>query len=108
MSQRARRCCEICESLRQATGALVTSRSPHLFRVVLADRVLWLCEEHSDEVCATRAGVVDELRLQFLEPFPGRRSLIPRRSPFGPEHDAPRRAGRRSGEVAPDPAEIGR
>jgi hypothetical protein len=77
--------CEICQSLAASTGALVTSKKRSVFRVLMSDRLLVLCAEHAAEVENTRVNTLDELRGYFLEPFPGQRSLIPRRS----AHDSP-------------------
>jgi hypothetical protein len=71
--------CEICFSLSQATGALVTSRERALYRVLMPQRVLLLCSEHADEVIGVGVQDLDQLRARFREPFPGQRSLIPRR-----------------------------
>jgi hypothetical protein len=72
--------CEVCSNLSKSTGALVTSRQNKVFRVVVTERVLALCEEHAREVQDCQASTFDELRSRFLEPFPGQRSLIPRRA----------------------------
>jgi hypothetical protein len=72
--------CEVCSSLTQSTGALVTTRHSAIYRVIVPDRVLALCEEHAREVQECRATTFHELRGRFLEPFPGQRSLIPRRA----------------------------
>jgi hypothetical protein len=94
--------CEICQSLAASTGALVTSQVSVTFRVLMSDRVLVLCAEHAAEVENTRANTLDELRGRFLEPFPGQRSLIPRRSLYE-RHDTPpaaRSPGRRATDRA--------
>jgi hypothetical protein len=92
--------CEICTSLMQSTGALVTSQFRKVFHVLAPERLLVLCTEHAAEVENTRATTLDELRRHFLEPFPGQRSLIPRRTRY--ERDAertePRTQGRRVGD----------
>ena len=96
--------CEICTSLMQATGALVTSQFPKLFHVLAPERLLLLCTEHAAEVENTRASTFDELRRHFLEPFPGQRSLIPRRTRYEREKERererslPRGQGRRAGD----------
>jgi hypothetical protein len=72
--------CEVCSSLSKSTGALVTSRQAEIFRVIVPERVLELCDEHAREVRDCQASTFDELRGRFLEPFPGQRSLIPRRA----------------------------
>ena len=92
--------CEICRSLAASTGALVTSKRSTVFRVLMSDRLLVLCAEHAAEVENTRVNTLDELRGYFLEPFPGQRSLIPRRSMYeAPEALAGCRSpGRRAGD----------
>ena len=92
--------CEICQSLTQSTGALVTSAHRALYRVIAPDRLLVLCTEHAAEVEATRAQTYDDLRAHFLEPEPGQRSLIPRRTRYDLErrNENRRAMGRRSGD----------
>jgi hypothetical protein len=92
--------CEICTSLMQATGALVTSQFTKVFHVLAPERLLLLCSEHASEVEGTRATTFDELRRHFLEPFPGQRSLIPRRTRYERDADRtnPRAQGRRAGD----------
>jgi hypothetical protein len=91
--------CEVCASLSQSTGALVTSRRRGVYRVLMPERLLILCAEHAAEVESTRALTLDELRGRFLEPFPGQRSLIPRRTLHDKNSDSDRRrSGRRAGE----------
>lgn len=91
--------CEICKSLRACTGALVTSASRGLSAVPTSDRALVLCAEHASLV--ERGADLKSLRRAVLEPFPGRRSLIPRRTELsGPTRAVP---GRR----ATDPSERG-
>jgi hypothetical protein len=92
--------CEICRSLAASTGALVTSQKSVTFRVLMSDRLLVLCAEHAAEVENTRANTLDELRGRFLEPFPGQRSLIPRRSVYEQRNTPPgqRSPGRRAGD----------
>jgi hypothetical protein len=94
--------CEICSSLASSTGAIVTSRKSVTFRVLMSDRLLVLCAEHAAEVEGTRANTLEELRGYFLEPFPGQRSLIPRRSLYEPRGTPPglRSPGRRAGDRA--------
>lgn len=46
----------------------------------MPERVLALCEEHAQKVQDCRPTSLDELRGRFLEPYPGQRSLIPRRA----------------------------
>jgi len=91
--------CEICQSLMQSTGALVTSAHRALFRVIAPDRLLVLCTEHAAEVEATRAQSYDDLRAHFLEPT-GQRSLIPRRTRYDLQrrNENRRAMGRRSGD----------
>jgi hypothetical protein len=72
--------CEVCSSLSKSTGALVTSRQSTIYHVIVPERVLSLCDEHAREVRDCQASTFDELRGRFLEPFPGQRSLIPRRA----------------------------
>jgi hypothetical protein len=92
--------CEICQSLAASTGALVTSKKREVFRVLMSDRLLVLCAEHAAEVENTRVNTLDELRGYFLEPFPGQRSLIPRRSAFDTPEALPgcRSPGRRASD----------
>jgi hypothetical protein len=75
--------CEVCTSLTQSTGALVPSSHGTVYRVIVPERVLALCDEHAREVRDCQARTFDELRGRFLEPFPGQRSLIPRRTRLG-------------------------
>jgi hypothetical protein len=72
--------CEVCSSLSKSTGALVTSGQSTIYRVIVPERVLALCDEHAREVRDCQPSSFDELRGRFLEPFPGQRSLIPRRT----------------------------
>jgi hypothetical protein len=92
--------CEICRSLAASTGALVTSKKNTIFRVLMSDRLLLLCAEHAAEVENTRVNTLDELRGYFLEPFPGQRSLIPRRSVYDSPEALPgcRSPGRRASD----------
>jgi len=91
--------CEVCKSLSQSTGALVTSRRRGVYRVLMPERLLILCAEHAAEVEATRALTLEELRGRFLEPFPGQRSLIPRRTLHDRSENEDRRlCGRRAGD----------
>lgn len=78
----------------------MTSQKSVTFRVLMSDRLLVLCAEHAAEVESTRANTLDELRGYFLEPFPGQRSLIPRRSGYEPRGKATglRSPGRRAGD----------
>jgi hypothetical protein len=68
--------------------------------VIAPDRLLVLCTEHAAEVEATRATNFNELRLRFREPFPGQRSLIPRRTRYDLERrrENRRATGRRAGD----------
>jgi hypothetical protein len=91
--------CELCSSLAKSTGALVTSRESTVFRVVVPQRVLTLCDDHAREVRDCQATSFEELRSRFLEPFPGQRSLIPRRARLRAGRDNAeqrRRPGRRA------------
>jgi hypothetical protein len=72
--------CEVCSSLARAQGCVVPPERPSVYRVVVPERVLALCEEHAQKVQDCRPTSLDELRGRFLEPFPGQRSLIPRRA----------------------------
>ena len=72
--------CEVCSNLSKSTGARVTSRHSTIYRVIVTERVLELCQEHAREVENCRPDSFEELRSRFLEPFPGQRSLIPRRA----------------------------
>ncbi|HMJ13816.1 MAG TPA: hypothetical protein VK524_20505 [Polyangiaceae bacterium] len=56
------------------------TRGGSIYRVVVPERVLALCEEHARKVQDCRPSSLEELRGRFLEPFPGQRSLIPRRA----------------------------
>lgn len=95
------RVCEVCESLSKSTGALVTSSKNGTFRVVLNERVVTLCVEHADEAIAHGTRTLSDIRAHFMEPFPGQRSLVPRRagddSPPGGER---RVRGRRATDAA--------
>ncbi len=91
--------CEVCQTLSESTGALVTSRKSGTFRVVLNERVVTLCVEHADEAIAHGTRTLSEIRAHFSEPFPGQRSLVPRRA--GDDNapgDERRRRGRRAGD----------
>ena len=91
--------CEVCRSLSESTGALVTSSSSGTFRVVLAERVVTLCVEHADEAIAHGTRTLAEIRAHFLEPFPGQRSLVPRRAGDDNPRGRDRRdRGRRAGD----------
>lgn len=86
----------------QCSGALVTSRSRGLFHVIVETRLLQLCEEHADEVCRKRLLSLADLHAAFLEPFPGQRSLVPRRARETraiAAAQAPRGPGRRAREA---------
>jgi hypothetical protein len=72
--------CEVCSSLAQAIGGWVPAGGTSVYRVVVPERVLALCEEHAQKVQDCRPTSLEELRGRFLEPFPGQRSLIPRRA----------------------------
>ena len=78
----------------------MTSKRSKVFRVLMSDRLLVLCAEHAAEVENTRVNTLDELRGYFLEPFPGQRSLIPRRSAHDTADALPgcRSPGRRAGD----------
>lgn len=84
----------------QATGALVPSGKGKCYHVIAPERLLILCEEHAAEVERTRATSFDELRAAFREPFPGQRSLIPRRTRYERQRrEVDRRSpGRRAGD----------
>ncbi len=95
------RACEVCQSLSESTGALVTLAANGTFRVVVNERVVTLCLEHADEAIAHGTRTLAEIRAHFSEPFPGQRSLVPRRAgddnPPGGER---RTRGRRAGDRA--------
>lgn len=91
----------MCQSLSQSTGALVTSGTNGTFRVVLNERVVTLCLEHADEAIGHGTRTLSEIRAHFTEPFPGQRSLVPRRAGDDNPPGAERRAqGRRAGDQA--------
>lgn len=92
--------CEICSTLAQCTGALVTSRHSGLLHVVVECRLLELCREHADEVCNQRLNKLKDLYAYYLEPFPGQRSLVPRRGRPRELASAPRSPGRRARDGA--------
>ena len=94
------RVCEVCQSLSRSTGALVTSNNSGTYRVVVNERVVTLCLEHADEAIAHGTRTLSDIRAHFMEPFPGQRSLVPRRAgdenpPGGGER---RQRGRRAGD----------
>ncbi len=98
------RSCEVCTSLTASTGALVPSKSGRLRRMVFDDRIIALCEEHALEIRENDLRSLEAVQEHFLEPFPGQRSLVSRRSPMErrvfPARPEGRRAadGRRAGD----------
>lgn len=84
--------CEVCESL--AKVATPTEPPKRVRRVLVGDRIVALCDAHSDQLRRSGAGNPDELRQLFTEPA-GDRSLVGRRSPLDRRVFPPRPEGRR-------------
>jgi hypothetical protein len=62
--------------------------------VLIGDRIVALCAQHSDQLRRSGAGDVDGLQQVFPEPD-GRRSLVGRRAPLDRRVFPPRPEGRR-------------
>lgn len=84
--------CEVCESL--AKTSTPTPDTKRVRRVLIGDRIVALCAQHSDQLRRSGAADVDGLQQVFTEPD-GRRSLVGRRSPLDRRVFPPRPEGRR-------------
>ena len=81
------RTCEVCLTKGSQSKSKVR-------RLLIAERIIALCEEHAETAQKSDAQTVDELHELYTE-VSGRRSLLPRRSPLNRRVFPARPEGRR-------------
>ncbi len=82
-----RRKCEVCST--QGSNSRSKVR-----RLLIAERIVALCEEHAETAKSSDPKTIAELRALYAE-VSGRRSLLPRRSPLNRRVFPARPEGRR-------------
>ncbi|MEZ4225806.1 MAG: hypothetical protein R3B13_32940 [Polyangiaceae bacterium] len=80
--------CEVCDTEGKPNKSKVR-------RLIVAERIVALCDDHAAKVKTKEPGSVSELRSLYLE-VSGRRSLLPRRSPLDRRVFPARPEGRRA------------